>query len=566
MSNPEDMWQTSKGGCALSSTNIILVQSHDAYKSTDIELGSVRSFSLVRQEKKEEAWLIWFYDNQTLVSCCVWLHQPSSVSLRCVLSEEGQVRLYGPGGKPDRTFQIPDAGVFRDGATGYGYVNRIRAVGENLYVCGAHRQVYRYDVGGRNPLSGQFHDMAGSMRQPPLPKPPREEGPAFSTWADLDIVQFNDIAGTSDFDIYVTGDETWHFDGKQWQQIHLKVTDETMHVIKVLDEDRIFIGGANGYLFMGNVRDGFNDLSSVDDNFTVTGLELFDNKLFIATDQGLYTLSGTRAGDRTLVKYQTDLKPDLQDAHLLEAKDGVLWSFGYKDLAYWDSKEGNAQWTRVHHPNNPRIGAVIARKASRQPPAAVSKSDLSADADAKALALSWLPVAPKQIGQLDIGGLLARVGHSGVGDFIATQLQPFELTAAQVLQVHKSGRYTVSVPKQGVDLLMQYTGPKGKTINAEAKPEYWALAEVVLKTQHADPSSYWRGPWLAGLDPIQPDLLQRARAVFGEEGAAGDLQASFFVDGPHGAAWVVNLEWTGIRQRVRHIKVLNLGGYLPWTG
>jgi hypothetical protein len=108
------------------------------------------------------------YTDHQLVSCCHWPHLPSGIDFRCVLSEEGMVNVYGPGGKPDRTFQIPEAGVFGSGAAGYGYVQRIRAIGDGLYVCGAHRQVYRYLPGERNPLSGRWANIAGPMRQPPL--------------------------------------------------------------------------------------------------------------------------------------------------------------------------------------------------------------------------------------------------------------------------------------------------------------------------------------------------------------------------------------------------------------
>jgi hypothetical protein len=43
------------------------------------------------------------------------------------------------------------------------------------------------------------------------------------------------------------------------------------------------------------------------------------------------------------------------DAHLLEAKEGVLLSFGCKDLAYLDSADGNQQWVRGRQPDNPRL-------------------------------------------------------------------------------------------------------------------------------------------------------------------------------------------------------------------
>lgn len=174
-----------------------------------------------------------------------------------------------------------------------------------------------------------------------------------------------------------------------------------MHVIKVLDKDRIFIGGANGYLFLGNARTGFTNLSSVDDNFTTTGLELFDNQLFIATDAGLFTLSDSGA-NRQIIPFKTKLRPELQDAHILEAKDGVLWSFGYKDLAYLDTNRQPAQWVRVHHPDNPRIGETQVRQATSTvalagaEDAAADSEALAPDAQASGPARHWRLVGARR--------------------------------------------------------------------------------------------------------------------------------------------------------------------------
>ena len=77
-------------------------------------------------------------------------------------------------------------------------------------------------------------------------------------------------------------------------------------------------------------------------------MELFGDKLFLASSLGLFTYD---AAQKKIERYVTTLTPDLQDTHILEAKDSVLWSFGFKDLAYFDGK----RWTRVDHPDNPPI-------------------------------------------------------------------------------------------------------------------------------------------------------------------------------------------------------------------
>jgi hypothetical protein len=269
--------------------------------------------------------------------------------LRCILSREGEVNLYGPGGKPDHVYQIPEAGVFGDAAIGLGYVNRIRAIGDHLYVCGQSRQVYRFEQNTPNPASGKWRDVAGPMRQPPMPEPPDDaDDETLNRWLDdNDAVDLVDIEGPSEDDIYAVGDECWHWDGARWHQLPLPV-DEPLAAIKVVSAEQVFIAGHNGTLLAGNARSGFRNLSRIEDNQNFTGIEWFAGKLFLASNFGLFAYD-PRHG--RIEPYRTGLAPDLRDTHVLEARDGVLWSFGFKDLAWFDGKT----WTRVDHPDNPPI-------------------------------------------------------------------------------------------------------------------------------------------------------------------------------------------------------------------
>ena len=317
----------------------LLADSVDCLADTDYELSYVFGFDF---KKHGDPWVWRDYD---WVTVCVthWITH----GFRCILSREGDVRLYGPGGTPDRTYQIPDAGVMREGAGDYGYVNRIRAIGDGLYVCGQSRQVYRFVPGKPHVLDGQWVDFAGTMRQQPMSEPPDDNGgEAFERWLDEnDAIDLVDIAGSSESDIYTAGDECWHYNGRQWKQLQLP-TDEFINAIKVINADQVVMVGHNGTLLIGSARQGFTELSSVDDNQNFTGVELFGDKLFLASSLGLFTYD---AAQKKIERYVTTLTPDLQDTHILEAKDGVLWSFGFKDLAYFDRKT----WTRVDHPDNP---------------------------------------------------------------------------------------------------------------------------------------------------------------------------------------------------------------------
>lgn len=327
-------------GCLLSRNLVLLPTSLDCLAKEDYAFTRVSTYE---RNDEDAPWGYRDYD-WTIVSVCSYgMHR-----LRCVLSREGQVRLYGPGGKPDHSYQIPEAGVFGDAAIGLGYVNRIRGIGDHLYVCGQSRQVYRFDWNGRDLASGVWRDMAGAMRQPPISEPPDSDDEAFDRWLDeSDAIDLVDIDGTSEGDIYAVGDEAWHWDGHQWRQLVLP-TDENINAIKILGPDEIWLAGHNGTLLKGNARNGFVELSSVDDNQNFVGIERFDGKIFLASNLGLHVYDPAK---RKIERYVTDLQPDLKDTHVLEAKDGILWSIGFKDLAYFDGKT----WTRVDHPDNPPI-------------------------------------------------------------------------------------------------------------------------------------------------------------------------------------------------------------------
>lgn len=336
----KELFRTTQAGCLIHGELPLLAEMLDGFAGNGVISTYAPSLRPIKP------WRSQLMEGWHLVSATF---EPSS-ELRGILSREGQVNLYGPGGKPDHSFQLPEAGVFGDSAVGLGYVNRIRAVGKELYVCGQSRQVYRFDWNRRDLAQGRWVDMAGSMRQPPLPEPPDEaDEQAFNAWLDAnDAIDLVDINGSAENDLYAVGDEAWHWNGRQWQQLVLP-TDEPLAAIRILNPREVILVGHNGTLLWGNAADGFRDLSSVDDNQNFTGVEAFDGKLFLASNLGLFCYD---FGTHRIAPYQTPLQPDLRDTHQLEAKDGVLWSFGFKDLARFDGKT----WERIHHPDNPRIG------------------------------------------------------------------------------------------------------------------------------------------------------------------------------------------------------------------
>lgn len=521
---------TVNAGTCISPDLVLLATSlDDLADRSDAKLARLRFFDA---SDKTEPW-----GNADLAGWHVESAAALSAKVRAIVDEEGQYQLFGPGGKPIYRSTIPDAGVFREGAAGYGYVGCIRAIGRTLYVCGSSRQVYRYVFSdGGPPLAGQFIDIAGAMRQPPLRPPSQPSGPEFDAWSTRDIVVFNDIGGSGETDLYAVGDECWHFNGSTWRQLQLGDDLEPMHVVKILDAQRVLIGGRNGYLFLGNAREGFQSLVGAEDNATITGLEWFDEQLFVATDQGLFTLD---VAARRLQRFRTGLKPELQDAHQLQAMDGVLWSFGYKDLAYCDTRNGQRGWIRVQHPDNPPIGSPGATRHARSAAHSAPTDAAQRAAGAQQALARWLP--PRGQGPVDVAGLISRVGHRGVGGYVCEQLAAMKMAPDAVLQFARTKRYELAVPQLGLTLKLQYTGRKVALADPHAHPELWALAGLELQSDATNANGGWTGPWPGGLQPQHSNWAQQANAIWGEPGFRSSTAQTHFISGAGGAALALML-------------------------
>jgi hypothetical protein len=277
----------------------------------------------------------WAYHDLSMhiVSVCVKQETPKEGRRLCALSKEGEVEIFS--GKLNRGIieKIPDAGLrlseYEGGVTGY--VTHIREIGDSLYVCGMAGQVYRRTE------SGWIHIDAGLFT--PLCDPDADE-----------VNSFVCIDGNHEGDLYVVGDDgvIFHGDGLSWQPVP-SPTDEHLLWVRCYGRDEVYICGYNGVLLRGNVRDGFKDVSAVEDNLNWQCLCKFQDKVYLSSEDGLYAWDGKK-----ITKVETGLKPEPANSWRVDAdREGkTLWSFGVKDLVWFDGQT----WHRMHHPDNPRIG------------------------------------------------------------------------------------------------------------------------------------------------------------------------------------------------------------------
>jgi hypothetical protein len=276
----------------------------------------------------EDPWSAYDLDWHVM-GICLWTGNPTKRRTYVVLSTEGQVEFHEAGDDGGRYAEhIPDAGLHEAWSADYGYVYTIRQVGLSLYACGNRRQVYK------RTLEGQWvHVDKGIL----LPK------------EDKSMRCLMDIAGLSESSMYAAGrnGEVFYFDGRDWLPVITSI-DEDLFRIKIVSNEEVYVVGANGALLMGNHIDGFRDLSSIEDNQRFSSIEIFNGQIFLASNLGMFVYDRQT---RKITPYQTGLVPDLADCHILEARDGVLWSIGFKDLAWFDGRS----WTRLDHPENPPI-------------------------------------------------------------------------------------------------------------------------------------------------------------------------------------------------------------------
>lgn len=253
------------------------------------------------------------------------------------MSNEGHLTLVYK--NSDEKEKIHGAGVFSESAEGWGYMSSLAQIGEHLYACGGAGQVYK-----RMGANHWVHMDKGLLQDPGV----------------SERLLLSAINGPHKNAIYTAGSlsamghppKVFFWNGLVWRELLLPEVAERINAIYVENETRIWLCGANGTLLLGNAKDGFRSLSTVHDNQLFYSISQFKGLMYIGSNMGLfcYNPSNHAQGIREVV---TKLTPELQDANVVDAVDGVLWSIGTKDIARFDGKK----WERIHHPDNPAIGA-----------------------------------------------------------------------------------------------------------------------------------------------------------------------------------------------------------------
>ncbi|MDR1848841.1 MAG: hypothetical protein LBQ75_02260 [Zoogloeaceae bacterium] len=258
----------------------------------------------------------------------------------CVMTQEGNVILRRVGeGAGDENYmeKIPGAGLNWEDSVGYGYMTQLRQIGKHLYACGTSGQVYKHTG-----LYKWAHMDKGILGKP----------------GDEVFWIPNDINGPHESAIYLAGSISTtglppflaFWNGKVWRKVAVPEVAGYFTRIFAESESRIWLCGDNGTLLLGNADDGFKSLSSVEDNQLFTSITMFNGMVYLGSNLGPFVYDPNQPDDG-IRPLKTTLNPPLKDVHSVDAKDGVLWMIGSKDLARFDGTD----WQRIEIPVKPKI-------------------------------------------------------------------------------------------------------------------------------------------------------------------------------------------------------------------
>lgn len=230
-----------------------------------------------------------------------------------VLGKNGEV-AHITGGQV-RVEQIPGAGL--NFQPTLGYVEAIKNIDGELYVCGYGRQVYRQDGAGWTSIADDILT--------------RDTGTGFF-----------DLDGIDARHVYAVGwkGEIWFHDGQAWRQDD---SPTTVHLgaVRCVSEDEVWIAGDKGVILHGR----FNAWQLIaDPSFTGNwySIEVFGGKTWLAGSDVLAWLDGD-----TVRPVDTGLGREFT-VHRLHAKDGLLWAIGRADILVFDGQS----WKEIIHPDN----------------------------------------------------------------------------------------------------------------------------------------------------------------------------------------------------------------------
>lgn len=189
-------------------------------------------------------------------------------------------------------------------------IRNARTISGETYACGMQRQVYR------RVAEAQWIDISAPQGAP------------------TDAIGFESIDGYGHSEIYATGwgGEVWEYDGSRWQQ-HPSPTNVVLTAVCCAPDGTTYVAGQQGVMLRG--RHAAWDLIAWNEPVGADLWDLcwFQDKLYVATATGLFTLDG-----QDLVDVDFGASVGSLSGFSLTTAEDTLWSIGHEDVASFDGK------------------------------------------------------------------------------------------------------------------------------------------------------------------------------------------------------------------------------------
>ncbi|MES9941138.1 MAG: hypothetical protein ABW104_18945 [Candidatus Thiodiazotropha sp. 6PLUC2] len=241
------------------------------------------------------------------------INQAAQTRAWWVLGKNGEVAKVNSSGT--ELEQIPGAGLNWEDA--YGYVETIKNIADELYVCGYGRQVYKRVDDDWISISDQIltHDKATG---------------------------FFDMDGLDGNHIYAVGwqGEIYFYNGSEWLKDD-SPTNSHLSTVCCLEDGTVWIAGNKGVVLRGSFNQ-WAEIRSDDFSDHWYGMAAFQGKIYLAANQSLAVVDGEE-----IVPLDVGLKKAITTNRLF-TKEGLLWSVGEKDILVFDGEA----WREILHPDN----------------------------------------------------------------------------------------------------------------------------------------------------------------------------------------------------------------------
>lgn len=223
----------------------------------------------------------------------------------------GRVYVVGQG---DNDFEEKISGGQKNGIN-RGTINSSRTIEGVLYVAGGGRSVgYRE---GKNKWVSLTQMMPFEYKR------------------DWETAGFLDIDGFARDDIYCVGGkgDVWHFDGKQWRQIHFP-SNLDLYTVCCAGDGFVYISGYGGNTFRGK-GDSWTQIYKGQMALPFKDMGWYEGKVWCTSDYGLWTIEKNDI-------VPADVSDDVKVASgYLDIADGILLVAGYNGAAYKENGKWN---------------------------------------------------------------------------------------------------------------------------------------------------------------------------------------------------------------------------------